>query len=119
MSIKEIVTKVLASDVAEEFVHTELFYGDFRQEETEYDDDSCTEFKKELSDAGLTVEYVEQHGGEGEGDQYWSVYKFTKSGESCHVKFDGYYASYNGADYNEWFFVEPKEVMKIDWVQVK
>lgn len=119
MSIKEIVTKVLASDLAQMFVRSELFYGDFNQAQSEYDADSGVEFKKELSDAGLTVEYIDQFGGEGMGEQYYSVYKFTLGEESCHVKFDGFYASYNGADYDDWSFVEPKEVMKIDWVQVK
>jgi hypothetical protein len=118
MSIKEIVTKVLSSDVARKIIRSDLFCGEFRQDEEAYDSVNDSAFKQELAEAGLIVEYVEQFGGEGHGDDYWSVYKFTKNDESCYVKFDGYYASYNGSDYDEWFFVEPKEVMKIDWVQV-
>lgn len=117
MSIKEIVTKVLTS--YEEFVDTELFYGDFRQEASKHDSASDTAFKQELYDAELVVEFVQQFGGEGQGEQFWSVYKFTKGSEFCHVMFDGYYASYDGASFHEWGFVEPKEVMVIDWVAAK
>lgn len=65
------------------------------------------DFDNEYSlDFGCTDSY----GGEGMGDDYWKVYCFTDGEGTVHVKFDGYYQSYNGAEYNEWFFVEPKEV---------
>lgn len=58
--------------------------------------------------AGFAWENVEQVGGEGEGDIYYNVYKFTKDGEECFVKFDGGYSSYVGSEYNEYFFVTPE-----------
>lgn len=53
---------------------------------------------------------VDNYGGEGEGEVYWKVWKFTKGSEEVHVQFDGSYASYNGSTYDDWFFVEPREV---------
>lgn len=59
----------------------------------------------------FNIELMEQHGGEGEGDQYWSVWKFFKGSESVYYKFNGWYASYNGAEFTEVFRVHPKQVM--------
>ena len=61
---------------------------------------------------GLNIDYehVDKHGGEGEGEDYWSVYKFTHGTDSVYVKFSGSYQSYSGSDYDEWFFVVPKAV---------
>lgn len=76
-----------------------------------YHDDyyGSDEDRQALKDSGIEVEHVANHGGEGEGSDYWSVYKFTKDGESVYVKFQGYYASYVGSEFHEWFFVEPKQ----------
>lgn len=43
------------------------------------------------------------------GDEYWSVYSFTDGKETVYIKFDGWYQSYNGSEFTEWFFVEPKQ----------
>lgn len=64
-----------------------------------------------IEEHGFTAEAVDRCGGEGMGDEYWSVVRFTKNGESALVMFNGWYASYNGAEYEEWFFVEAREVM--------
>jgi hypothetical protein len=117
MSIKEIVTKVLASN--DGVVTTSLFYGGFRQKESTSESARTKRFNQELLDAELVVEYAQQFGGEEQGDYCWSVYKFAKGSEFCHVKFDGYYSSYSGSEFEEWFFVEPKEVMVIEWAVTK
>lgn len=54
---------------------------------------------------------VDSYGGEGQGDTYYSVYKFTdnSSGEEVYLKFNGWYASYNGAEYTDLSIVRPKE----------
>lgn len=72
-----------------------------------------------LQEAGITTELEDSYGGEGKGDEYWSVYKFSKVDETVYVKFDGWYASYNGAEFSKWFFVEPKEVKVIEFVRLK
>ena len=59
----------------------------------------------------VSFTFVDSYGGEGRGDEYWSVYKFTdnNTGEEVYVKFDGWYQSYNGAEYENCFVVQPKE----------
>lgn len=54
---------------------------------------------------------MDNHGGEGEGEDFWSVYKFTDGTDEVFVQFDGWYQSYNGSTFNKFFFVTPKEVM--------
>lgn len=65
----------------------------------------------------FTFALVDSYGGEGQGDQYWSVYKFTHkdTNEEILIKFDGYYQSYNGAEYMGWSEVKPVEVTKTEY----
>lgn len=119
MSIQEIVQSVLDSDQGQYVTRRELFYSEFNQEFSKWDDEATAQFKTLLFNNELTVENVDSFGGEGMGDQYWSVYKFIKGDDVCYVKFDGYYASYSGAEFDEWFFARAVPVEKIDWVSVK
>lgn len=64
---------------------------------------------KEMIDAGFTWEYTTGKGGEGQGEVYYTVYNFTKDGMSFFVMFDGAYYSYDGATFEEWRFVQPKQ----------
>ena len=45
------------------------------------------------------IEEIYQHGGEGEGSNWWSV-KFFKD-HNVYIKVSGYYTSYNGTDFDE------------------
>ena len=69
----------------------------------------------QLIQAGITSEFADQYGGEDKGDKYWTVYKFSKGNEAVYVQFDGWYASYSGSEFNECFFVEPKEVQVVQF----
>ena len=71
-----------------------------------------------LFDKGNTygVSRVEQYGGEGQGENYWFVLKVGDR----HIKFDGYYQSYDGC-YVEWDdakFVEPVQVTVTKWKEI-
>jgi hypothetical protein len=50
-----------------------------------------------------TVECVEQFGGEGQGDQYFGVWKFG----DIYIKFYGWYASHAGSEYEGMKEVKP------------
>ncbi len=107
MSLKQKVTDLLNeadSDIINEFFHSEL------TESTRWDSDKVTDFRKKLSDEGISFEHIDNYGGEEMGREYWSVYKFFTDNESLYVQFDGWYQSYNGSEYEEWFFVEPRQV---------
>lgn len=55
----------------------------------------------------IKVEHVDNYGGEGQGDDYWSVFKFTAKDQTVHIRFQGYYASYSGSEFSEMQRVEP------------
>jgi hypothetical protein len=115
MSLRNKVTELLnkgGHDIVNEFFHSEI------SDNITWDSDEVGDFRKTVSDQGVKFEHVDNYGGEGQGDEYWSVYKFSSGNEDVYVKFDGCYASYIGADYDQWFFVEPKQVMVTQFVRV-
>jgi hypothetical protein len=71
-----------------------------------------------LDTLGIKHEYEDSYGGEGRGEEYWSVYSFTKDSETVYVKFDGSYASYNGSEYDDYYFVNPKQVMVTQYEKI-
>lgn len=115
LPLKHLVEQLLdyARDDYDTF--SEFFRGDMQQNPSDWmleRRDSYKEYFQFLDfvcELGLTFEFEDRYGGEGQGDEYWSVYKFSRGDEVVYVKFDGWYASYNGSEFNEWYFVEPQE----------
>ena len=109
MSLKEEIKALFDAqddtEVVRQFFHSEV------TESSRWDEDSVTEFKADMTKASIKFNHEDQHGGEGQGDEYWSVYSFSKGSEKVYVQFDGWYQSYSGSEYDKWFFVEPKEVV--------
>lgn len=119
MSLKKVVKTLLSemdtSDITENF-----FHGGFELKKSRWDSEEGIAFKEGLKQRGLTkVESVDSYGGEGQGDTYYNVYEFSDGKECVFVKFNGWYQSYNGSEYQEWFFVEPVEVTSTEYVRVK
>ena len=95
----------------------------FKQQVTEYLNSNCKVCEELMYEAGyakdwesdaLPFEYkgVDSYGGEGEGSDFYSVILVRNPdnhNEQYHIKFQGWYASYNGAEYDGWAFVEPKQ----------
>lgn len=120
MSLREILTAAFAD--AESKVTNQFFWSDARGESAEdkYLEDKTREFFQSLQNKGVKFNYEADYGGEGMGEEYWSVYSFTnKEGEKVYVKFDGWYQSYNGSEFTEWFFVEPKQVTVTKFTRIK
>jgi hypothetical protein len=64
-----------------------------------------------LKQLGLgSIEEVEQYGGEGQGDTWYSIKHFKDHG--VYIKTDGFYSSYNGTDFDYGFGSEVKPVQK-------
>lgn len=60
---------------------------------------------------------VDSYGGEDCGSTYYAVWKFvTPDGEEFYLRFDGWYASHYGCDYQGFAEVRPKEVTKVEYV---
>lgn len=63
----------------------------------------------------------ESYGGEGMGEHCWTVFSVTKYGENFYQRFfrvDGYYASYNGFEWDDpfrWKEVEKAQKMVDYW----
>lgn len=57
-----------------------------------------------------TVECVDEYGGEGQGDDYWRVWKFVD--HNVFIKIDGRYSSYDGVDFYDSEVTEVQPVTK-------
>jgi len=113
-NLKEQVAVLLAESDSE--ILRDFFNSDAPSEGYKYNSEDTNEFLKKENELNIKHEHMDSFGGEGEGEMYWVVYKFTKETEVVYVKFSGSYYSYSGSDYDEFFFVEPKEVTRIEYV---
>lgn len=125
MSLFEDISKILngAGDLAERGFFCEDFAAYPNNEnsltaelEARFDDENNCDLNDEekanllkLAE-GVTFECVDQHGGEDEGRDYYWVWKFIRGDESTAIRFQGWYASHYGSEYED--FVEVHEVTK-------
>ena len=116
-NLKEFVENLLRDEAYGDLIYESLFHSEYNVEPSEYDSDEEKEFRAALTDSGVVCQHEDNYGGEGQGDDYWSVYSFARGDEKIYVQFNGWYASYNGAEFTEWYFVEPKEKVITVWVQ--
>ena len=108
-NLNQFVENLLRDDAYADFISESLFHSEYTAEPREWDSDEEKEFRAALTEAGVVCQHEANYGGEGQGDDYWSVYSFTRGDEKIYVQFNGWYASYNGAEFTEWFFVAPKQ----------
>ena len=65
-----------------------------------------------LNELGLgKVVEVDQYGGEGQGDRWWSVKHFVD--HNVYIKITGHYSSYNGTDFYAGYGKEVKPAEKV------
>ena len=103
--LKTELTEIIGADTYDG-IQNALFQGEYNVEHGKWDDDVCSAFRQKLAELNIKIENEDQHGGEGEGDQYWNVYRFSRGDEEVFAKFDGSYASYCGSEFYEWYFCE-------------
>jgi len=126
-TLQQQVTDLLEG--ADSDVINQFFGSEWSDKYSKYDTDSDKEFKDELSKLKITTEHVDNFGGEGEGEDYWSVYKFkqlakgdalfTKGSEEVLIKFQGWHQSYKGREFTEFFVCKPVPKTGFDYVLVK
>lgn len=82
-------------------------------------EDEVIDFANVLKEKQISYKEVDSYGGEGQGDDFWVIVEFSSGDTKVNVKFDGWYQSYNGSEYTEWFFVKPKKVSVVEWNKEK
>jgi len=90
-------------------VRSGLFHSEISPTRPQYCSDAEFKFRNKLETAAVSLAHEDSYGGEGQGEDFWSVYSFSNGDRTVYVKFDGWYRSYSGAYLDSWFFVEPKE----------
>jgi hypothetical protein len=105
--LKQEIAKVLSN---EELVEVLLWdYWQVSEWHTGGETDTCPEL------SGFDYRTVDHYGGEGLGNDYFTVYEFRYSdlpdSPTVFVKFQGWNASYEGPTYESWSFTEPKQKM--------
>lgn len=94
---------------ADEDIKREFFNAEIENKPNKWDDDNFVEFKKQLVEANISFELVDRYGGEEQGSDYWSVYLFTDGLQVVFIQFQGWYASYEGSTYEDFYEVKPVE----------
>lgn len=94
---------------ADRDVLSDFFNCEFQAEPWEWDSEGIKAFRKLLSDAGISFQFVDRYGGEDQGSDYWSVYSFSDGMQVVFIQFQGWYASYEGSTYEEFYEVQPVE----------
>lgn len=102
------------SDVAEQMMYGE---PNFEYQEWKSKNTVKTDLGKWAEVNGVTeATAVDSYGGEDQGSIYYTVIKFSDGTDEVFLKFYGWYASYDGANYEGFKRVYPKEVTKIEYV---
>lgn len=106
----DVVSSLLS--VADRDVLSDFFNSEVCEsiKDNRYVNDETRTFLSDLVNKQISWKREDNYGGEGMGDDYWSVYSFSKDDQKVYIKFDGYYQSYNGAEFDEFYQVEPKQV---------
>lgn len=58
----------------------------------------------------ISITLEEEEGGAEQGSDFYTIYKFEKDLEIEYVKFQGWYQSYVGSEYEEYYFVIPEKI---------
>ena len=103
----EEITQVLGSELFDENYHgpEKWMYKDVYSSADEIEEEG--DFKETFRTLGK-FEMVEKFGGEGSGDDYYAVYHFID--HDVYIKFQGWYASHSGSEYEEMYEVRPEQV---------
>lgn len=83
--------------------------------------DSYSDTWKDPLFENFKVAQVEHYGGENKGSDYYNIFKLTDKDtkDEFFIKFDGYYQSYVGTEWQSVAQVVPYEKTVKDWKEVK
>lgn len=72
------------------------WYKEYKKHPSKYD----SAIQRWMKENNIVWEVIEQYGGEGKGDTWYSVKYFPN--HDVYLKVDGWYQSHNGTDFNGW-----------------
>lgn len=89
-----------------------FFFGNFSMESF-YGPDCEKDFVKELKDRGISAiklqEKLSFDENESSSEEAFTVWGFYRGEQKAYVKFQGFYTSYDGAEYQQFKLVKPKQ----------
>lgn len=113
MSLYENIQDIFNSNEEDrERLITSFFDAEYNRERIQRwysNEEVWDKFHEKIDELNLIINLSDQRGGEGQGEEYWSVYEFSSPEETVYIKFNGYYQSYEGATFTEFFEVFPKQ----------
>ena len=119
------IKDILESQLFRDYDHEpQMWFGEnvFEPSETEfkvygisYTKNASPEFHEQFRKLG-EFQMVEQFGGEGDGDKYWTVYHFKD--HDVFIMFHGWYQSYHGSEYSDMYEVKPVQVTRTEYQTV-
>jgi hypothetical protein len=88
---------------------TDILNSDNRIPEYMMDEYVPEQTRTLFANEGISINLVDTYGGEDQGSDYWSVWKFIKDSDTVLIKFYGFYASHYGTDYLGFKIVTPQQ----------
>lgn len=114
LSLKEGIKNLLKEagvEVQEDFFHSNVDHPSWCDKHTQA-------FISTIESQSISFQEIDRYGGEEQGSEFWTIYEFSNQHEKVFVKFNGFYASYSGSEYEEFFLVEPVQVQKFEYNKV-
>ncbi|QGH74571.1 hypothetical protein KNU84_gp002 [Bacteriophage DSS3_VP1] len=103
--------------ICSEWMNTEWCDAKEYRESEYFDKEENADFLEAFEALGdVTIKVVDSFGGEGSGDDYYCVYEFSDGINKAYLKFDGWYASHYGSEFQSVFLVEPRQRMITEYV---
>lgn len=113
MSLYENIRDIFNSNEEDqERIITSFFDAEYDREKIQRwypNEEVWDKFHEKIDELNLIINLSDQKGGEGQGEEYWSVYEFSSPEQTVYIKFNGYYQSYEGATFTEFFEVFPTQ----------
>ena len=99
------------------------YFEDNSQDEAIFYPDCSTEIEEYFLEPEESEKYiaeqVDQRGSEGDGAEMYRTFKIKTGQEECYVEFSGRYSSWDSSNYDDFYFVQPEEVMIIQYKRIK
>jgi hypothetical protein len=109
------MTKQEAFEAIIEVIQTQNIERNYLNDD--YGDADTSKLKTEVKNLFENAKSVDHHGGEGQGEDYWTVWHFPNP--DIYIEFYGWYSSDWGTEFQGMNHVMPTQVMRTEYVSFK